>query len=92
MPDQNARQEIVLNLVSKTILDNEEGTFKIFGDDINISELATSTDGFSGADITEIFRRLSLSRAMEEARSGQAQPPISQTEIKQAIQDFRTAG
>jgi ATP-dependent 26S proteasome regulatory subunit len=92
MPDQNARQEIILNLVSKTILDNEEGTFKIFGDDINISELTTSADGFSGADITEIFRRLSLSRAMEEARSGQAQPPISQTEIKQAIQDFRTAG
>ncbi len=92
MPDQDARQEIVINVISKAMLGNEEGAFKVFGDDLNVGELATQTDGFSGADITEIFRRLSLARAMEEARSGQEQPPITQAEIEQAIQDFRTGG
>jgi hypothetical protein len=54
--------------------------------------VAAQADGFSGADITEIFRRLGLSRAMEEARSGQEQPPITQAEIVQEIQNFRQNG
>ncbi len=92
MPDQEARQEIVVNVISKTMLGNEEGAFKVFADDLSVSEVAAQTDGFSGADITEIFRRLGLSRAMEEARSGQEQPPITQAEIVQEIQNFRQNG
>jgi SpoVK/Ycf46/Vps4 family AAA+-type ATPase len=92
MPDQDARQEIVINVISKVMLGKEEGSFKIFADDLNVSRLALQTDGFSGADITEIFRRLSLSRAMQEARTGQEQPPITQEEIERSIQEFRTRG
>ncbi len=92
MPDQDARQEIVINVITKAMLRNEEGAFKVFADDLNVGEVSTQTDGFSGADITEIFRRISLSRAMEEARSGQEQPPITQAEIEQEIQNFRQNG
>lgn len=92
MPDKDARQEIVVNIIAKAMLGNEEGTFKVFGDDLKVGELAKQTDGFSGADITEIFRRLSLSKAMQEARSGQEQLPITQADIEQAISDFRTGG
>lgn len=90
MPDHDARKEIVINIIAKAMLGNEEGAFKLFDDDLNVGELATQTDGFSGADITEIFRRLSLSRAMAEARSGQEQQPITQAEMLQVIHDFRT--
>jgi len=92
MPDQEARQDIVVSVISKAMLGNEEGEFKVFADDLHVGEIASQTDGFSGADITEIFRRLSLGRAMEEARTGQEQSPITQAEIEQAIQDFRTGG
>jgi transitional endoplasmic reticulum ATPase len=92
MPDQASRQEIVVNVVTRTMLGTETGEFKIFADDLNITEVASQTDGMSGADITEIFRRLSLSRAMEEAQTGIEQPPITQAEIEQAVQDFRQNG
>lgn len=92
MPDESARQEIVINVISKAMLGNEEEGFKVFGDNLNVNKLAKQTEGFSGADITEIFRRLSLSRAMKEAQSGKEQPPITQVEIENAIQDFRTGG
>jgi AAA+ superfamily predicted ATPase len=91
MPDQEARQEIVINTLSKAIASNEEGTFRIY-DDIKANELAAQTEGFSGADITEIFRRLSFSKAMKEARSGKEQAPITQADIEEAIVDFRTDG
>lgn len=92
MPDQDARQEIIVNKLTKAMLNNEEEGFKIFGDSLMVDKLAEQTDNLSGADITEIFRRLSLSRAVNEARSGKQQEPITQLEIEQAITDFRTGG
>lgn len=92
MPDQGARQEIVISIISKAMLGNEAGTFKMFGDDLKVGEIAAQTDGFSGADLTEIFRRISLSKAMEEARTGQEQPPITQAEIEHEIQNFKQNG
>jgi transitional endoplasmic reticulum ATPase len=92
MPDQVARQELVINVKSKTVFANEKAALRLNGDNLNVGELAVKTDGFSGADITEVFRRLCLSRAMQEARTGQDQPPITQTEIEQEIQNFRQNG
>lgn len=92
MPDEEARQQIIAGIAAKSMLQQESEGFKVFDDDLNIVKLASETDGLSGADISELFRRLGLSRAMQEARTGQQQPPISQDEIEQEIRRFRTAG
>lgn len=92
MPDQEARQQIIAGIAAKSMLQQETQDFKVFGDDLDTIKLATETDGMSGADISELFRRLGLSRAMQEARTGEQQPPISQDEIEQEIRRFRTAG
>jgi ATP-dependent 26S proteasome regulatory subunit len=92
MPDVEARQEIISSIISKTMLRNESGEFKIFADDLEVPEIAELTDGMSGADITEIFRRIGMKKAMEEARTSRSQEPISQAEIKQSITDFKQIG
>lgn len=92
MPDTESRQQILSNVVTKSIIRQEASKLKMFNDDLNITSLAEKTDGLSGADILEIFRRLVLSRAMQEAHTGEEQPPISQEEIEQAIRELRTQG
>ncbi len=92
MPDEEARQQIIAGIAAKSMLQQESEGFRVFGDDLNTVKLAGETDGMSGADISELFRRLGLSRAMQEARTGEQQPPISQDEIEQEIRRFRTAG
>ncbi len=77
MPDQEARQQIIINIAVRSMLGQESDGFKILGDDLSTAELAVETDGMSGADITEIFRRLSLARAMQEARTGEPQQHLS---------------
>jgi transitional endoplasmic reticulum ATPase len=88
MPDEAARRAIMVNIISKTITDKEQAEFKIFADDLSVINLAEQSNGFSGADIAEIFRRLALARAMAESRTGKSQPPISQDEIELAIKSF----
>ena len=90
MPDLGARQQILASMVTESMLRQETGSFKMFKDDLNIIDLAGKTDGMSGADIAEVFRRLGLSRAMQEARTGETQPPISQEEIEQEIRGLKT--
>lgn len=92
MPDQEARRQIIAGIAAKAMLRLETEGFKVFGDDLNTTKLAGETDGMSGADISEVFRRLGLARAMQEARTGEGQPPISQDEIEQEIRKFRTVG
>lgn len=92
MPDVAARSQIISNIAAKAILRQENDDFKVFGDDLNINSLANETDGMSGADISEIFRRLSITRAMQEARTGIQQPPISQQEIIVEARKFRANG
>lgn len=90
MPDIEARQQILANIVARLMLQRETKKFKVFQDNLSINELADKTDEMSGADITELFRRIALSRAIQEARTGKQQPPISQEEIEQEIRGFRT--
>ncbi|MCA9330356.1 ATP-binding protein [Candidatus Saccharibacteria bacterium] len=90
LPDHQARQEIFANVMSQTIIQNEDKDFRIFDEDIKLGHLADVTEDFSGADITEIFRRLCFSKAMQEARTKQEQPPITHEEIIQAIRVFKS--
>ncbi len=92
MPDLEARQQIVATLAAKSMLQRESDGFKFFADDFDTATVAEQTEAMSGADIAEIFRRLSLSRAMQEARSGVAQSPITLDEIKQEVSSFRRNG
>ena len=71
------------------MLTRESEDFKIFADDINVGELTDLTDGLSGADIAEIFRRISLAKAMQEARTGNARA-ITQAELTGEIQEFKS--
>lgn len=87
MPDQAARQEIIINIVSKAIARSEQGGFEIF-DTLDAEELAAQAHDLSGADITEVFRRLKFGKATAEAVSGQKHPPITQQDTIRAIQDF----
>ena len=92
MPDQTARIQIIANIMSEKIIECEDGNFKLFDDSLSIEKIASQTDDLSGADIAEIFRRLSLSRAMEEVRTGKEQTPISQLNFEQEIRNFRQNG
>ena len=43
----------------------------------------------TGADIKEVLRRVQLSKAMQDARSGGQVPPISQAELLASITELR---
>jgi ATP-dependent 26S proteasome regulatory subunit len=91
MPDQEARSEIVSSIVSKAMFQHENDDFKIFTDDLNVGDIAYQTDGMSGADLSEIFRRLMLQKAMQEARNGEASP-ITHEDVLSTIRRFKTEG
>lgn len=91
MPDDEARAEIVSGIVTRAIMDNSHEDFAPYGDDIDVSQVVRETDGMSGADISEIFRRLTLEKAMQEARTGSAQS-IVQEDIIRTIRVFKTQG
>ncbi len=63
--------------------------FRRYSEDIDLDRLAEMTYDMSGADITEILRRLRFSRATQEALAGTPAQPISQLEIESAIDRFR---
>ncbi|MDL2363083.1 MAG: ATP-binding protein [Patescibacteria group bacterium] len=92
MPDEGARTEIIASVMTRAMRAHESDDFKIFGDDVDVPEISKATDGMSGADINEIFRRLSLEKAMTEARTGQPQNPVTQALVDAAINHFRTNG
>lgn len=92
MPDGQSRGQIIAGIIAKTTIKTGALDFQAFADDMNVVQLADETDGMSGADITEIFRRLSLSRAMQEARTGTVQPPITHSEIIAEVRTFRKNG
>jgi SpoVK/Ycf46/Vps4 family AAA+-type ATPase len=95
LPDQQARQEIILNSLARIMASVHEDTFdlQLFAEDFNVQEIAVLTDGMNGADIAEIFRRTVHKRAMQEVRNpGAILPPIGQADIIAAIQSFHREG
>lgn len=91
MPNDGARSEIIAAIVGKAVLDSADKDFAPYGDDVDVSSIAKETDGMSGADISEIFRRITLEKAMQEARSGET-APISNQDIMRTIRLFKTQG
>jgi len=89
MPDERARSQIASNIIGRVILASETSGFSPYGGDINTDEIAQASEGMSGADIAEVFRRIALQKAMQEARNGSTEP-IGQFDILKTIQDFRT--
>jgi transitional endoplasmic reticulum ATPase len=92
MPDEEARGQIIASTISLSMNQEAAAGFQKFGDDIQVPELTKLTDGMSGADIAEIFRRISLQKAMKEARTGEQQPPVNQNDIVLEVRRFRTQG
>jgi AAA+ superfamily predicted ATPase len=91
MPNEVGRTEIVSSIMTKIIIRNDGTGFAPFAEDINVTEISKLTDGMSGADISEIFRRISLQKAMQEARTGESSP-ISHRDLMTTIQGFKTEG
>ena len=88
VPDADARAEILAKKI-RALAERHEGPgFRMFTDDIEVTELAQAAAGMTGADLEEVLRRLQLAKAMREARVGRSEP-ISHADLAAAIADLR---
>jgi transitional endoplasmic reticulum ATPase len=60
----------------------------MFADGIDVAELGRLSHGMTGADIKEILRRVQLTKAMQDARTGGMVDPISQQELIASINEL----
>lgn len=88
LPDMETRKDIFVIEIANKIIAFEKHEQQVFGD-LDPDELSKKSEGFSGADIKEVFRRLYIGKAYTEATTG-AVSPISQQEIIDEINKFRT--
>jgi len=92
LPPEAARVQIFATKIADTISKLRSETFIPISDDVNTLELAQKTDGMSGADITEILRRASFAKAMQEAQKGDTEvAPINNADLLAIIRDMRTS-
>lgn len=97
MPDQYARLAIMGSILSKYITfneaeDNSPGSDEepirlessLFDNAIDWNTLARVTDGMSGAQISEVFRRITQKKALEEMRTGHV-APVTQDDFTRTI-------
>jgi transitional endoplasmic reticulum ATPase len=89
LPDEAARAEIIWKKVHELIERHEVDGFQMFADDVDVTGLATLSQGMTGADIQEVLRRVQLAKAMQEAR-GDASEPITQADLATAMADLHT--
>jgi transitional endoplasmic reticulum ATPase len=87
-PDEASRAEIFRKMIAQLRSTHEEPGFTMFADDLDLIELARASHGLTGADIKEILRRVQLTKAMQDARTGGLVAPISQEELKASVQDL----
>jgi transitional endoplasmic reticulum ATPase len=87
-PDETSRAEIFRKMIRGLIAAHEAPGFQMFADDLDLAELARASHGMTGADIKEVLRRVQLSKAMQDARTGGRVAPISQAELKASISDL----
>jgi len=88
-PDATGRAEILATMIRRLVADHEMPGFRMFADDIDPAAFAANSAGLTGADIAEVLRRITMDKAMQEARSGSRVPPISQLDLVAAIADVR---
>jgi transitional endoplasmic reticulum ATPase len=87
-PDEASRAEIFRKMIQGLAAAHERDGFRMFAEDLDLGALGVASTGMTGADIKEVLRRVQMTKAMQEARSGAAEP-ISQPELLSAIRDLR---
>ncbi|MFD0524826.1 AAA family ATPase [Paractinoplanes durhamensis] len=87
-PDEVSRAEIFRKMIQGLIAVHEQPGFTMFADDIDLAALAAASHGMTGADIKEVLRRVQLTKAMQDARSGGNVSPISQEELLASVREL----
>jgi transitional endoplasmic reticulum ATPase len=87
-PDETSRAEIFRKMIRGLIAVHERPGFTMFADDLDLAELSRLSLGMTGADIKEILRRVQLSKAMQDARTGGEVGPITQAELAASIAEL----
>nr|WP_221377162.1 ATP-binding protein [Actinoplanes polyasparticus] len=87
-PDEASRAEIFRKMIHGLIAAHEAPGFQMFTDDLDLTALAAASHGMTGADIKEILRRVQLSKAMQDARSGGRVAPITTDELLASVREL----
>ncbi|MGK5681411.1 ATP-binding protein [Actinoplanes sp. URMC 104] len=87
-PDDASRAEIFRKMIRGLIAAHEAPGFRMFADDLDLQALAAASHGMTGADIKEVLRRVQLSKAMQDARTGGRVDPIGQEELLASIREL----
>ncbi|WP_433383043.1 ATP-binding protein [Actinoplanes sp. CA-142083] len=87
-PDEASRAEIFRKMIRGLIAVHEQPGFQMFADDLDLQGLAHASHGMTGADIKEVLRRVQLTKAMQEARTGGNVAPISQEELLSSVREL----
>jgi len=87
-PDEASRAEIFRKMIQGLIAAHEQPGFTMFADDIDLPALAHASHGMTGADIKEVLRRVQLTKAMQDARTGGDVTPISQEELLASVREL----
>ncbi|MEV6634641.1 ATP-binding protein [Actinoplanes sp. NPDC051470] len=88
-PDEAGRAEIFRKMIRGLISAHEAPGFTMFADELDLAELGRASLGMTGADIKEVLRRVQLSKAMQDARTGGEVGPITQEELAASITELR---
>jgi transitional endoplasmic reticulum ATPase len=87
-PDETSRAEIFRKMIQGLIAAHEQPGFTMFADDIDLAALAHASHGMTGADIKEVLRRVQLTKAMQDARTGGNVTPIAQEELLSSVREL----
>jgi transitional endoplasmic reticulum ATPase len=90
-PDETGRAEIFRKMIRSLIAAHEAPGFRMFAEELDLTELARASAGMTGADIKEVLRRVQLSKAMQDARGGGDVEPISQQDLLGSIREVLTS-
>jgi transitional endoplasmic reticulum ATPase len=90
LPDAAGREEIIGKRIDLLVAGQTAPGFRMFADNLDLAELAQASAGMSGADIREVFRRVQLAKAMQEARTEVPGAPIAQADLLDSIRTLRS--
>jgi transitional endoplasmic reticulum ATPase len=88
-PDEAGRAEILTTMIRRLVADHEVPGFRMFAADVDPAGFAANSAGLTGADIAEVLRRVTMDKAMQEARSGTRSAPITQLDLIAGIAEVR---
>ncbi|WIM93709.1 ATP-binding protein [Actinoplanes oblitus] len=88
-PDEASRAEIFRKMIHGLVAAHETPGFRMFADDLDLAALGVASTGMTGADIKEVLRRVQMTKAMQDARTGGLVEPISQQELLAEVRSLR---